>query len=171
MIAGRFRLGALALFVALRLTASASFAWKNDDHDRISQAAVARVVAQQGTKLEAPDIQRYGGTIRAWTWGCGPGNGLDTAFGFELSAERVGPNPVERLAHSGSQSTWWRFICNNGGDVDTLYKRLLGSYTSENFLTTTDEQEGAYILLGVMAHVIEDQASFPHAMNYPHTFD
>ena len=130
---------ALSIFIIAPVSA-----FKDAEHQAVTQDAAIHA-ALDG----ASDIGFYQNLIVSWSYG----------IGFT-------GNPAERLAHESAQAVGGSVY--NGGQFTTLYDRAQQEYLNFNFASQTPGNEGAYVLLGACAHLIEDQASMPHAANVFH---
>lgn len=115
-----------------------------------SQHAAASTLAVDNAGTVAPDIDKFSLLIKRWSFG-------------------VFPTPSEQLAHSGDQATLISDVKNNNGDFDGFVLKVTERYLLNDYAVETRGFEGAYVLMGTCLHLIEDQASPPHAANVIHS--
>ena len=132
------------------ILAVASDAFKSPEHEFISEDAVNRATA-----AGAMDIGFYNNLLISWTWGIG---------------QPLLGNPAEQLAHLEDQTQPFSATIYDGGNFADLLRRAQSQYLQFNFSSATAGSEGTYVLLGACVHLIEDQASMPHAANVLHAF-
>jgi len=134
----------------LVLLTSQALAFNTSQHRAATTAAVDSLSAAN------PDLARFGNTIELWSGGVGstlvPGNAT----------------PGEQLAHVLDQTTNICTVPWNGGQFTTIFNRIFTRYAAGNYTGTSPTAEGAYIYIGSALHLIEDQASMPHASNVRH---
>lgn len=149
---------------ALTFECMSAFAFNTDQHHAVTGQAVDGVINlsssinQLGSSY--PDVQKFRSKIVSWTGG----------VGWDLSAFGYPDNelPAESLAHTLNQTIGICSIPNNGGDFTALRDGVFLQYGSGKFAGTDVSDEGAYVLIGSMLHLIEDQASMPHGANVHH---
>ena len=130
-------------------------AFENLEHQYVSNLALNGAT----TNDNAPDIALYHDLILSWT------------FGINYKGFLCG-KPAEQLAHIQDQSKPLKYTAAiDGGDFETIRQNIFDQYKAFNFNNEnpTTEKEGAYVWLGAAMHLIEDQASLPHAANVWHS--
>lgn len=150
----RFRPWAIiGLLELLSLGGEPAWSFENAEHRYVSGLALSGA-ASDGP---APDIAMYQNLTQSWSWGINLGGVL---YG----------NPSEQLAHIQDQTQPINYTgAIDGGNFDQVRKNILIEYKAFNFSDTTPFNEGAYVWLGAAMHLVEDQASLPHAANVWHS--
>ena len=142
----------LAMLSLMLFGGARSFAFENAEHKYVSNLALTAAA----TDGPAPDIAKYQALTLSWTYGI---NYFNVFYG----------NPAEQLAHLRDQSLTIDYAgAIDGGDFTTITRSISDQYKAFNFSGTSPGNEGAYVWLGSAMHLIEDQASLPHATNIWH---
>jgi hypothetical protein len=154
------------------------FAFGNAQHQNIT----AYSVGQFSNLADAfPDIVRFGPTITAWSWGVGGPTNFSPGLKQSV-AGFINNTPAEELAHLENPSLLMDYTSGiDGGnftdfvDISTtanvgLAGRVVGAYRQGLFTNVgaTPDSLGAYVWAGAAVHLIEDQASPPHAADIIH---
>jgi hypothetical protein len=167
------RIAALPLLIFLLTFGQVRlYAFENSQHRNITTYAISKISAR-----DYPDIARFGPSIIGWSWGIGAPSQQNGFFATAAATVFNVGNPAEELAHLEDQTQPMDYTSGiDGGDFSdflnikngVLTGKIANAYQSSSFTNTEPVNEGAYVWAGAAVHLIEDQASPPHAANILH---
>lgn len=158
-------------YIPFLLIPRVAAAFQNGQHKKITQVAVGQI-----TSTQYPDIVRFGPLMTSWSWGVGGPENQSGTFNQAISQWANLGKPAEELAHVQDQTLLMdKTAALDGGDYEAISNvnplapgEILAAYRLGNFSDETAHSEGAYVWAGAAIHLIEDQASPPHAADILH---